>query len=389
MPLIPALRDALAILRKRASTPSSPASGTQSTMPSADHGAAPSADPSTGPRGVADRVASADYAQRMASEVARFRDQVDVHALPQIFHYWSNRYLRPILESFGYAHPEDFFEQVLAREYDRQGAGPTRPLRCISIGAGNCDAEVRIASGLVASGRPHFVLECLDLNPDMLGRGSELAAASGVAEQIQTHEADFNVWRPVRSYDLVMANQSLHHVVELEGLFDAIAEAIGCQGCFAASDMIGRNGHARWPEALEIVREFWRELPEGYRYNRQLDRHEPMFEDWDCSVEGFEGIRAQDILPLLVERFGFTEFIAWGNVIDPFIDRAFGHNFDHTAAWDRDFIDRVHARDEAEILAGRITPTHMIAVMVGDRSVQPRTWRHLTPQFCLRRPAAG
>ena len=42
----------------------------------------------------------------------------------------------------------------------------------------------------------------------------------------------------------------------------------------------------------------------------------------------FEGIRAQDILPLLVERFTFDEFIGFGNVIDPFVDRSFGPNFD-------------------------------------------------------------
>jgi hypothetical protein len=31
--------------------------------------------------------------------------------------------------------------------------------------------------------------------------------------------------------------------------------------------------------------------------------------------------------------------------------------------WDRDFIDRVHVRDEREMRAGRLTPTHMFAVM--------------------------
>ena len=32
-----------------------------------------------------------------------------VHALPDIFHYWSNRYLAPKLETFGASHPEAFF----------------------------------------------------------------------------------------------------------------------------------------------------------------------------------------------------------------------------------------------------------------------------------------
>ena len=33
------------------------------------------------------------------------------------------------------------------------------------------------------------------------------------------------------------------------------------------------------------------------------------------------------------------------------------------ADWDRQFIDRVHARDEAEMAAGHLTPTHLLAVL--------------------------
>jgi len=92
-------------------------------------------------------------------------------------------------------------------------------------------------------------------------------------------------------------------------------------------DMIGRNCHQRWPEALKEVHRFWKELPTEYRYNRQLNRHEELYDNWDCSIEGFEGICAQDILPLLLERFDFHLFIGFANVVYLFIDRGFGHNF--------------------------------------------------------------
>ena len=203
-------------------------------------------------------------------------------------------------------------------------------------------------------------------------------------------EGDFNRWQPQRKYAAVIANQSLHHVVNLEGLFDAIASALTPQGLFVTSDMIGRNGHQRWPEALAIVREFWRELPMSYRHNVQLKRREKTFRDWDCSREGFEGVRAQDVLPLLIERFDFDFFFAHSNLIDPFVDRSFGPHFDADSPADRAFIDRVQARDEAEILAGN---THMLAVLRrkdghGDGSSATRTWKHLTPAFCLRKPQA-
>jgi SAM-dependent methyltransferase len=309
------------------------------------------------------RLTRGRYAARIAAEVSRFRDDTDVHALPPIFHYWSNRYLRPKLESHGFSHPDAFFvaniEACCARSLSGIGLGR----RIISLGAGNCDTEVRLARGLVDAGRNDFVIECLDLNPAMLDRGRALAAEQGVAAHIAPVRGDFNVWQPDKSYDCIIANQSLHHVVALERVFDSVTASLAPHGRFIVSDMIGRNGHQRWPEALAIVREFWRELPSTYRYNRQLRRQEHEFLDWDCSTEGFEGIRAQDILPLLVERFGFDVFIGFANVIAPFVDRSFGPNFSHDAQWDREFIDRVHARDETEMAAGRIKPTQMFAVM--------------------------
>ncbi|MCI1729356.1 MAG: class I SAM-dependent methyltransferase [Chiayiivirga sp.] len=322
------------------------------------------------------------YAERIARENAIFADQVDVHALPEIFHYWSNRYLLPMELEFGARHPEDFLSKYLFESAQRTGAA--RP-RFVSLGSGNCDAEVRIGQDLVARGLTDFTLECLDINEAMLERGRVLAREAGLEGRVVPLQADFNRWQPQGRFDGVMANQSLHHVLNLEGLFDAVRASLKPDAWFVVSDMIGRNGHQRWPEALAIVREFWRELPESYRYNRQLDRREPEFLDWDCAVEGFEGVRAQDIVPLLLERFGFEVFLAFGNVIDPFIDRGFGHHFDPQRDWDREFIDRVHARDEAELQAGNITPTHMLAVLTLDRNAVCRHRPGITPQRSVRR----
>lgn len=328
---------------------------------------------------------SADsYQRKLAQEHLIFDGQEQVHELPAIFHYWSNRWLRPKLEHFGFSNPDEFFVHFLALGH-ADAAG--RPARFISLGAGNCDTEVRVARRLRDRGIDNFVLECLDINPHMLERGRAMARAADVEQQVLPMLGDFNTWRPDAPYDAVLANQSLHHVVELEHLFTAINDGLLPGGRFITSDLIGRNGHKRWPEALAVVREFWSELPKVYRYNVQLRRQERRFADWDCSGEGFEGIRAQDILPLLIDRFDFEFFLPYGNAIAPFIDRGFGPHFDADAEWDRDFIDRVHARDEAEMLAGTLKPTNMLAVMRKQPYADaPRIWQHLTPKFCVRVP---
>ena len=292
----------------------------------------------------------------------------------------------PQLASFEDAGADEFFLLNLERAYDGAAVcGHGRVRRFVSLGAGNCDLEVRLAEGLRASGRTEFVFDCLDLNAAMIERGAAAASEKRLAGVIQPLVADFNAWRPEREYDAVVANQALHHVVELERLLEGVPRALSREGKFIVSDMVGRNGHRRWPEALELVEKFWRELPARYRYDRQLRRQDEAYPDFDCSKEGFEGIRWQDILPLALERFGFEFFYAFSNVTDPFADRSYGPNFDAEGAWDREFIDRVHPCDEAEIRYGRITPTHMLAVMGREQDAELVCREHLTPAFCVRR----
>jgi SAM-dependent methyltransferase len=321
------------------------------------------------------------YAARLKAERQTFDQQTNVHELPEIFHYWSNKYLRPMFEAYGFSNPDQFFAKYLHEAALRTGSD--EPF-FVSVGAGNCDTEIRVAQLLKAAGLVRFRFECLELSPEMLVRARADAAAQNLSEHFIFSEADFNRWRPIRQYDCVMANQSLHHVLALEHLFDAIKAALHPQGLFITSDMIGRNGHQRWPEALAVVQKFWQELPMSARYNVQLSRQEHQFLDWDCAIDGFEGIRAQDVLPELIKRFHFKLFIAASNVVDPFIDRSFGHHLNAQSEQDRDLVDRLHAYDEHALASGELTPTKLIAVM----SLQPETMqsaRGLLPEKCVRR----
>jgi len=331
------------------------------------------------------RTAVSAYDQRVSEEQKSYADQIHVHDLPPIASYWSNRYVRPMVEEFGFNMPEELFAKYLAV------VAPTAdgPSVFLSLGAGNCDTEVRTVQLMKDKGLTDFTIECMELNPRMLERGRALAEQAGVSDHLAFIEADFNAWTAGRQYKAVIANQVLHHVLELEHLFAEVKRALHPAGLFLTGDMIGRNGHQRWPEALEQVQRFWRELPAEYRWNRLLNRFEEEYINHDCSDEGFEGIRAQDILPLLLKDFDFHLFVPFANVIDPFVDRCFGHNFDANGAWDRGFIDRVHAFDEQAILDGTLTPTHMYAVLAPTPCREHLYSRGLAPERCVRREPAA
>ena len=330
--------------------------------------------------------ATPDYAERLRAEIEHFRAMENVHDLPKIFNVWAQKYVSPkVRQVLGTAisHVEEFYAHYICRY---AAENPAEELRIASIGAGNGDFEVRVARLLKNSGLDRFRFQCLDINPAMLDRGRDAAFKEQMTERFEFLEVDGAQWLPAQPLDIVMAHHSLHHIQQLENTFANVKEAVRERGYFITCDMIGRNGHMRWPEALEIVHNIWQTMPDRYKYNHQLKRFEALYENWDCSTEGFEGIRAQDILPLLIRFFKFEAFVAFGNLPDIFVDRSFGHNLNPENEQDVAFIDRLGELNDRLISEGKIKPTQMMAVMRTSDVGPCKSYLHWTPEFCVRPP---
>jgi hypothetical protein len=100
----------------------------------------------------------------------------------------------------------------------------------------------------------------------------------------------------------------------------------------------------------------------------------------DPSGYGFEGIRAQDILPLLDARFAVQDFAPFWCLANRFVDRDFGHGFDLSDPADRAFLDYVARLDEYCCRERLLRPTQLFAAFRRkDASVTPRLLHGLTP----------
>ncbi|MGH9785509.1 MAG: class I SAM-dependent methyltransferase [Terriglobia bacterium] len=323
-----------------------------------------------------------DYARRMDQELEHYKSVTNVSDLPPICYFWLDRYVRPKLRAvFGVSEVVEFYAKHILQF---RATHPEQPVEIASLGAGNADIEVGIAKALLEREFTDFRFLCLDINPDMLQRGKELTSREQLSDHFRFFEVDLAEWRPEKPLAVVMAQHTLHHMVNLEETFANVKRAIGAEGYFLTADMVGRNGHMRWPEALEIVQDIWRKMPDRYKYNHQLKRFEETYDNWDCSQEGFEGIRAQEILPLLVKNFHFEAFVAFGNLPDIFVDRGFGHNFDVKNPEDTEFIDRIGALNDRLISEGKIKPTQIVAAMRSHATRPTRCYQHWTPEFCIR-----
>lgn len=299
------------------------------------------------------------YQDKVSQQIEQYAAGYDEFPIPEMFHYWSHTYVRErVVRIFGTETTTDFY----ANQFSELFLSCERP-NIVSFGSGDAAQEIQIAQALLAMGRSNFRFLCLDLIPESVARANRSAVAAGVSEVLSSRVFDVNLDDLPIQIDGAMAHQSLHHFVELERTFDLIARQMPDHGMFLTQDMIGRNGHMRWPEVLNFVESIWRDLPDQKKYNHITKRIYPNFINFDCSKEGFEGIRAQDILPLLVERFDFSGFVGEGGVIEVFLDRSFGHNFRSNNEVDRQFVDALELFNSALLSAGKIKPTMMIARM--------------------------
>lgn len=281
-----------------------------------------------------------------------------MHDLPSIHHFWANRHVLPLLEEVGVSGVDDLWRSQIAKQCQHRYP---ETARLVSLGAGNGDLEISLASALADEGMKNIELVLLELNAEMLDRALASADRVGLGSRVRAVQADLNTWTATEPADIYLANHSLHHLVQLEHLCEQVHSSLTEDGVLLVNDMIGRNGHVRWPEAAECIKRIWRAAPSRYRYNHSLGRVDDTYPDLDCSQESFEGIRAQDVLPLLLRSFHPEIYVTFASVIDPFVDRVYGPNFDPDDPGDTTFIDAIAKFDEAGIDAQVFSPTHLVA----------------------------
>ncbi len=312
-----------------------------------------------------------DYSDKLKKELDFYEDVESVHVLPESQHYVNENYLRPrLVEHFGYGSYLEMVRHFVERISGWLGG---RTLKVLSLGSGNCDFEISLLSdhGL------NLKLHCLELNPRMLERAAEAAREKGVTRRVRLVHCDINELELDETYDLVLGNYSLHHFVELERIFDRIHGAMEPHAFFLVDEMIGRNGHLFWEPTLDLCNRLWSLLPRHLKHDHLLQRDLPLREQWDCSAESFEGVRAQDILPLLDRTFCFVDFAPFYALVNRFTDRDFGPNFDPADPLHRAYLDLVWQLDDMVCRLHLLKPTQMIAALVRrEQTSHPRRWMY-------------
>ena len=321
-------------------------------------------------------------------ELEIYKNNKNISAdLPDIFHYWSNKFLKNMYSVID----SKIHDTISFYSYYVKKLAYKETIYIASFGCGNCNVEIDIAKFLLKDGVSNFEFHCIDINEDMLKRGKEACEKQGLLDKFKFVESDIKIWSPSINYDIFITEAALHHFVDLEILFFKIDKHLNDDGYFVINDSIGRNGHARWEETLAIVNMIWDTLSDAKKYNHQFNKICDPYLNWDCTMpdtphHNFEGIRAQEIVPLLIQYFNFESAVWWGGLIEVFIDRGYGHNYLRKNKKDCNFIDNIHKLNETCIELDLIKPTQLIGA-VQKKSVNvpiQKFYKGWTPEKCVR-----
>ena len=200
--------------------------------------------------------------------------------------------------------------------------------RWLSIGCGAGNQEIDSAKqGLFSH------LLGIDLSPASLDAARVRAKEEGVETEVEFVQGDFVSFDPPESsYDVVFMNMALHHVEELDGLFERILPLMGPKSYFLIHEYVGPRQFQFPDHQLAIVRALLHSLPEELRIDsttgkikQRYDRRPVEF--WN-EVDPSESIRSDLIVPKLYQYFEVVDRIDYGGTILHLLLEHIVHNFD-------------------------------------------------------------
>ena len=311
--------------------------------------------------GAASRVLPAPLSRRLralAEQVAfRVVPEYQGDTLPEIFHYWSSRHVRPLAERVGMVSAEEMYLAEARKVARRKGR-----VSIASIGSGAGWLELSLLGKLHEEGLDAR-MACIDCNAALMRTAEAEAKSRGLGDRLSVAVLDGNRPFALDGVDVLIVNQFFHHVEELEVLVASLSASLDADGVLLTSDVIGRNGHLPWPSVDAIVQEAWRRLPAAQRFDRYYMERRERYAPVDHAAYSNEGVRAQDVVECLLAGFDFERFLAFGGAIMPFVERRIGFNFDPSSAEDAAFIDGLATFDNQRIEAGDYPASNMIAVL--------------------------
>ena len=135
---------------------------------------------------------------------------------------------------------------------------------------------------------------------------------------------------------------------------------------WSIAEYVGRNGSRLWPDSYKEANDIFISLPEKYRMNHVKQKDKVVLDEnlpnLDCSLRTFEGIRAEDIIPVLDKKLVRNTVQQWSTIIWRILGPAYIPNYDMDNDEDRKLVEEIARKDIDFFLSGRLMPVGMNAI---------------------------
>ena len=249
---------------------------------------------------------------------------------------------------------------------DSQCGDLNRPARILSLGSGHCGHELAMAQRL----RCAYEITCTDINPELFIEARKRAQERSLSLRFEVEDLNFIRIAP-GYYDLIFAHAVLHHVINLEILFDQIACGLTGGGILQLVEVIGKNKRLLWEENERFANVILAALPVKVTQGAKVQVTEE---------EGMEGIRQEQILPILRERFdALYEYTHGAFMRYICTDERFGRYFNPEHELSRRYLDLLIDIDKSTVRNGILRPLEIWGVYRPRRgSASPSLTREQT-----------
>lgn len=226
-------------------------------------------------------------------------------------------------------------------EYISRHTKNKKKIKLLGLGSGACGLELLGIAPLLKKNGTELELSCVDINESALKQGENEAKKQNIKFNAITQDVN-KISLPENKYDVILAHASLHHFLKLDHICKEINKSLKPGGIFVTVDIPTKNGYLMWDETFKVVNNIWKILPPKFKidYTKHADPvYAETYENVDYSINSFECINSEAILPSLRKHLNEVYYIPAFSLCRRFFDTKFGPNFDLRQALDRSIFD--------------------------------------------------
>jgi ubiquinone/menaquinone biosynthesis C-methylase UbiE len=235
-------------------------------------------------------------------------------------------------------------------------------LTALSLGCGTGSKELRWAE-LEKFSR----IDAYDLSPSRIEVAQDSAVKNGRGTLINYQVGDIQrILLSENSYDLVLAEGSLHHFTPLREILPRISSFLKPQGYFIINEYVGPSRFQWTDRQMEAINGLLAVLPASYKtlWDGRTSKKK-VFRPSRLSmmlVDPSEAVESASIEPLLQEYFEVLEMKKYGGSLLHMLFNGIAHHFCSQDAEAKRWLDILFAVEDALLEKGELSSDFLVAV---------------------------